>query len=85
LEGPVNKKVIGTHDGWINSIALSPDNFFIVTGSNDKTVRYWHLNTSTKDRIIGVHTLGVLSVCISSDNTKVVSAGRDKVIRLWNL
>jgi len=39
------------HNGWINSVAVSPDGKWAVSGSGDKTIKIWdlvHHNTSFK-------------------------------------
>jgi WD40 repeat protein len=35
--------VLRGHDGWVTTVAISPDNRWVVTGSADKTARLWLL------------------------------------------
>ena len=39
--------VLRGHDGAVTAVAISPDNRWVVTGSEDKTARLWDL--SAKD------------------------------------
>lgn len=56
----------------------------LFTGSRDRTVREWDLNTGTVTRIItGVHDGSVLSICAHAGC--VASAGSDRRVALWNL
>ncbi len=34
-------KPIEGHNDWVNSVAISSNNKFIVSGSSDKTIRVW--------------------------------------------
>ena len=44
-EEPILRMEMGMHSSWITSIAVDAQNQFIVTGSQDKTVRLWELST----------------------------------------
>ena len=75
------------HTNYVKSVAISPDNKKIVSGSSDKTIRTWDLESGNL-----INTLNgygeVLSVAISSDNKKIVSGSGDKTdhtIRIWDI
>jgi len=69
----------------INSVAITSDNSKIVSGSYDKTIRVWDLNTGKLLNTLEGHTKSVNSVAITIDNSKVVSRSNDKTIRVWDL
>jgi len=48
-EEPMLRMEMGMHSAWITSIGIDPQNQFIVTGSQDKTVRLWELSTESSD------------------------------------
>jgi len=69
-------------------VAISPDNRWVVTGSDDKTARLWDL--SAKDPaanpvVLRGHEGPVYAVAISPDNRWVVTGSDDKMARLWLL
>jgi len=33
------------HTNWVHSVAVSPDSAFVVSGSSDKTLKTWDLET----------------------------------------
>jgi len=56
----------------------------LFTGSRDKTVREWNLNTGMVERVIsGVHNSSVLSICVL--NGYLASAGGDRQVAIWHL
>uniref|UniRef100_A0AC35UAA0 MHD domain-containing protein n=1 Tax=Rhabditophanes sp. KR3021 TaxID=114890 RepID=A0AC35UAA0_9BILA len=83
LTGKPVKSFIG-HDHFVSDVVLSADGQFALTGSWDKSLRLWDLNTGKVSRTFQSHTNDVLSVAFSSDNRQIVSASRDRSIKLWN-
>ncbi|KAF9556007.1 WD40 repeat-like protein [Agrocybe pediades] len=56
----------------------------LFTGSRDKTVREWNLNTSQVERVIsGVHNSSILSICVH--NGYLATAGSDRQVAVWDL
>lgn len=39
------KKVLPGHRGWVRCIAIDPANNFFVTGSSDRTIKFWDIVT----------------------------------------
>ena len=77
-------KIVGKHEGCVFSVAFSPDERLIVSGSEDQTVRIWEIESQNEIRRF--HNEGwVNSVAFSPDGTLVVSGSDDKSFRLWNI
>ena len=81
------KRLFGGHASNVSSVAVSPDGRYIVSGSWDKTLRVWELETGRC-----LHTLQeghwgeVLSVAVSPDGRHIVSSGKyEKTLRVWEL
>ena len=69
----VSDKLINTlkgHTNSVKSLAISPDNKKIVSGSFDKTIRVWDLDSGGLINTLTGHTHWVRTVAISPYNKK---------------
>jgi len=78
---PFPRIEMGMHTSIISSIGVDAQNQFIVTGSQDKTVRLWELSTGRLLKIfrppIGEGPVGMIfAVAISSDGKTIACGGR---------
>eukprot|EP00449_Zooxanthella_nutricula_P019879 CAMPEP_0198531694 /NCGR_PEP_ID=MMETSP1462-20131121/28140_1 /TAXON_ID=1333877 /ORGANISM="Brandtodinium nutriculum, Strain RCC3387" /LENGTH=134 /DNA_ID=CAMNT_0044261589 /DNA_START=1 /DNA_END=401 /DNA_ORIENTATION=+ len=78
------RKLLTGHCEPVASVVLSSDGQFALSGSWDKTMRLWDLNTGVTVRTFQGHAKDVFSVAFSGDNRQIVSGSRDKTIKLWN-
>ena len=79
------KRVLTGHSGQVSSVALTPDGRYVVSGSNDKTLRVWELASGQCVRALEGHTDRVQSVAITPDGRYTVSGSNDKTLRVWEL
>jgi WD40 repeat protein len=80
---PILRMEISIHSAWITCIAVDAQNQFIITGSQDKTVRLWELSTGRLVRIfrppIDEGPMGVINdVAFSPDGRTIVCGGWTK-------
>ena len=74
------------HSSWINSIAITSDDRFVVTGSSDKTIKVFSLHEKTLEAIMeGGHTGAIKFTSFTRDGRFLISCCKDRVIKLWNL
>jgi WD40 repeat protein len=66
------------------SVVISSDNYLIVTGSEDKTIRVWERDSGTQLQELKGHNASVWSVAISLDQKLIVSGSDDKTIGVWD-
>ncbi|KAE9395765.1 YVTN repeat-like/Quino protein amine dehydrogenase [Gymnopus androsaceus JB14] len=76
--------VLPGHTHYIRSVAFSPDNTKIVSGSNDGTARVWNAITGEPCCILGGHEDWIRSVSFSPDGAKIVSGSDNGTIRVWD-
>jgi GTPase SAR1 family protein len=79
----LERTLIG-HDDWVRSVAVSPDETWAVSGSNDTTVKIWDLETGTCRTTLQGHAGEVHAVAITPDGTRILSASFGNVIRVWD-
>jgi len=73
------------HTAAIRSAAFSPDGKYLLSGSDDMTLRLWEVSTGREIRAITGHSGLISSVGFSPDGKYVVSGSRDTTIRLWEV
>jgi WD40 repeat protein/serine/threonine protein kinase len=79
-------RILAGHQKTITSIAISPDNRSVVTGSDDGTARIWELGNAdaiASPRVLTGHDAPVAIVLFSPDGRRVATGGWDKAVRLW--
>lgn len=69
----------------VDTVQVSADGHFAVTGGWDATVRYWDLATGRCLRLMVGHTHPVLSVDLTADGRFAFSAGMDEAVRIWDV
>ncbi|CUA77010.1 putative WD repeat-containing protein all2124 [Nostoc sp, PCC 7120] [Rhizoctonia solani] len=85
LEGHKLILVLVGHIGLVSSIAFSPDQQFIISGSWIGELIVWNADTGEQLPIsFPRHGDRVRSVSVSPDSSRVVSGSEDTSIRLWN-
>ncbi|MCF2151378.1 hypothetical protein IQ276_034185 [Desmonostoc muscorum LEGE 12446] len=72
------------HDS-INSISFSPDGKTLASGSADKTIKLWNVETGEEIRTIKTHYTSANSISFSPDGKTLASGGEDKTIKFWNV
>ncbi|NEQ12491.1 MAG: WD40 repeat domain-containing protein [Moorea sp. SIO3E2] len=82
--GPLLSTLSG-HGDSVNSIAVTPDDTMVISGSSDHTVKVWDVNTGAEIRTLTGHTSPVNAVAVTPDGTRVISGASDNTVRVWNL
>ena len=83
LSGDVLKKFEG-HNKSVNSVVISGDGNYLISGSNDSTAIIWDLNSGELIRKFEGHGNIVNSVAVSTDGKYVYSCSNDSTVRIWD-
>jgi serine/threonine-protein kinase len=86
----VHVKAPGKLTKSVNSLALSPDGRWLLTGSGElqgteESLRLWDPKNDKVERGFGGYTTKVNSVAISPNGQRALSGGADGTVRLWDV
>jgi hypothetical protein len=73
------------HLDSVRCVAFSPDGKRALSGSHDKTVRLWDVESGRLVRTFVGHWDTVLSVAFTPDGKRALSGSDDKTLRLWDV
>jgi WD40 repeat protein len=85
---PVNASLVRTlqgHTDMVFALAVAPDGRYVVSGSDDRTLRVWDLATGETTRTLQGHTGCVRDLAVTPDGRYVVSGSDDRTLRVWDL
>jgi WD40 repeat protein len=71
------------HQGDVNSVAVSEDACFALSGSSDGTAKLWEVATGLCIRTLRGHRDAVNSVSLSQDGRIALTGSSDRTLRLW--
>jgi hypothetical protein len=72
------------HTAAVTALAATPDGTLAVSGSKDRTLRVWDLETGKLAGVMSGHQAEVRAVAITPDGTLVFSGSNDGSLRLWS-
>nr|XP_020491885.1 transducin beta-like protein 3 [Labrus bergylta] len=76
------------HDKDVNSVAVSPNDKLLASGSQDRTAKLWSLTGEGTVDLLGVfrgHRRGVWAVCFSPVDQVLATSSADGTSKLWGL
>jgi WD40 repeat protein/tRNA A-37 threonylcarbamoyl transferase component Bud32 len=73
------------HSSGVYSVALSPDDRTLASGSADKKIKLWDVRKQREIATLTGHSDYVFSVVLSPDGRTLASGSADKKIKLWDV
>ena len=80
--------VLTGHTACVNAVALCPNRPIVASSSEDKTIRFWDLQTGSVTTAVLDHLMAVRTIAFSPDGEMIASAGHDRNVvltRKWYL
>ena len=82
---PVPEPATGlAHSTYVTSVAFNPDGTKLATGSIDKTIKIWGVESGTLLNKIAVIDKPVDSIAFSPDGTKIASGSKQNIM-IWDV
>jgi WD40 repeat protein len=78
-------RTLSGHSDWIQAVAVTADGKRVISGSNDKTVKVWNLETGEEQLTLSGHSSWVQAVAVTADGKRVISGSNDNTVKVWNL
>jgi WD40 repeat protein len=78
-------RILKGHASSIETIVVSPDEKFALTGSADWTLRLWDLESWRVVRSFEGHSGTVHAAAFTPDGRRIVSASEDRTLRMWDV
>ncbi len=67
----------------MTSVAFSKDDKYIISGSEDKSIKIWERETGREIKTLKGHSHMVTSVAFSKDDKYIISGSWDNSIKIW--
>ncbi len=72
------------HKGMVFDCAISPDGAWILSASEDKTLKIWDASTGIDQMTFSGHTNSIRACAISPDGRWIVSGSLDQTLKVWD-
>ncbi|KAL2339052.1 hypothetical protein Fmac_013498 [Flemingia macrophylla] len=73
------------HEQGVSDLAFSSDSRFLVSASDDKTLRLWDVPTGSLIKTLQGHTNYVFCVNFNPQSNVIVSGSFDETVRVWDV
>jgi len=83
LENLTKRRLTG-HSGAVEHLVFSPDGKHLFSGSIDRTVRIWDLETDAEPQVLLGHSQGISKLALSNDGRQL-AVGSYQNLYLWDL
>ncbi|HEX2688280.1 MAG TPA: AAA family ATPase [Kofleriaceae bacterium] len=84
-ESPALVRHLVGHTDLVSACAVTPDGRYVVSASNDRTLRVWELGSGRAVATLEGHTDWVSACAVTQDGRHVVSASADQTLKVWEL
>jgi WD40 repeat protein len=82
--GPLIQTLEG-HADWVNAVAVTPDGSRAISGSDDRTLKVWDLESGRAVQTLEGHARGVNAVAVTPDGSLAISGSYDGTLKVWEL
>ena len=70
---------------YVKSVAFNNTRTILASGSDDKTIKLWNVESQTEIATLTRHSDYVTSIAFNNTGTILASGSQDNTIKLWNV
>ena len=78
-------ETLSGHTGFVNAVIFAPTRQMLISGSADRIIKIWNLETGAVMANLTGHNAPVNTLILQSDGQTLISGSADGAIKLWNL
>lgn len=82
---PGEVRCFAGHADAVTCLAVVPGGRQVLSGSHDRSLRLWDVDSGTQLQTFQGHTEGIRCVAVASRGKQALSGGVDRSLRLWDL
>ncbi len=79
------KHFLKGHQSYVVSVAVTPDGRYALSGSKDKTVKVWDIESGVEVRTLSGHSNSVRALAVTPDSRFVLSGSDDHTVKVWDI
>jgi WD40 repeat protein len=79
------QQTITAHSDWVRCLSFTPDSAKLASGSFDKTIKLWQIDTGKEIYTFADRLKGVFALAVSPDGKYLASGSWNETIELWDL
>jgi WD40 repeat protein len=80
-----NTRTMRGHKGWIRALAVTLDSKYVVSGADDKSARFWSVDSGALIHLLTGHREAITAVDISSNGLYLITSSMDASVKLWDI
>ena len=73
------------HSFPVNDIAITPDGQTVASGSDDRMVKLWDIDSGRELQSLTGHDKSIFAIAISPNGQYLASGSNDNTIKIWRL
>jgi serine/threonine protein kinase len=77
-------QTLRAHRNWVRSVVMHPNGRLMVSGSGDKTLKFWRVPSGEVIRSVDAHESWIRAVATAPGGDLLASCSNDRLVKLWN-